>query len=155
MYLHMCQVLRALIACSNDWHQNRWGSKSTAVKDIASLLGTDSEQVSDDLRGVNIPTTEELDKYWFADGGINTMLKSTATFLLQQNKISATALYGPAINRTYFDAAINFSPPVHLDQLLRKTVHLALLLDMSDSGARRGIRIAGAAALAVDRVAWP
>ena len=79
------------------------------------------------------------------------MLTNTATFLLQQNKISAAVSYGPAINRTYFDAAVSFSPPVDLQGLIKPNVHLALLLDMSGSWDI-GLRIAGAAALAVARV---
>ena len=60
------------------------------------------------------------------------------------------AAYTAAVNPAYINAALEFLPPVDL-QKLQKRIHLALLLPMTGSLAI-GARIAGAAALAVERV---
>ena len=142
-------VLRALIACNEDWHQHRWAAESSEVHDISSLLGTDPGKVAHELRAVNSPTAEELDKVWFNPGGIDLMLANTAAFLKEVGSISSTALYTSAVNRTYLQAALQF--PQRVDLRLFGPVRFALMIPTSGAWSV-GHQIAGAAALAVETV---
>ena len=107
-----------------------------------------------ELTAIKVPTAKELDEYWFRPGGIDSMITNTATFLMSQGKVGgvkSAALYAASVNRTYLDEALEFSPPVNLRGLLKKRIHLAVLIPISGFW-QMGVRIAGAAALAVANV---
>ena len=92
-------------------------------------------------------------KLWFSGSKIEKILTSTENFLSEIGRLPQRHIggYVGAINRTYLDASLTFTPPVDLSKLLRKEVHLALLAPMTGSWGG-GAKTVGAAALAVDMV---
>ena len=92
-------------------------------------------------------------KLWFSGSKIEQTITTTSQFLVDIGKVpnQRTGAFGTAINRTYLDAALQFLPSVDLQKLLRDDVHFALLIPFSGAWDV-GSRIAGAAALAVEKV---
>jgi len=104
--------LRAVQGYYESYATNKaaWGPRSENATKLAALLGGTPEQQSEDLTYPVFPTrAQQLSKTWLAggdDSGVAKALKSTADFLVSQQKIGdALPGYGRFVTTRYLSAA--------------------------------------------------
>ena len=106
-------VLRALLACTADFHQKRWGPESSQVQDTADVLKSTPNKVFATLSAIKIPNADEMTQQWMS-GRIAETIALTERFLYEQDKLpleprpDALSRFAAAVNRTYLDAALSY-----------------------------------------------
>ena len=144
-------VLRAMMACNFDFHQNRWGPNSTEIAAISNVLDSTIEDTVRGIYAMRIPTVQGLQEDWFNDpignGDLAQSILKTARFLAKINGGAAIADYSTALNQSYFDAAISYPQKVDINKIIRINAGAMGLLQYSwaDSGcsAQQGLAAIG------------